>query len=286
MAKNKNRKINSASLGEDKGETEKLEDKEIKLDEPIAAQAKTESVSLDQSPLLSQGRIERDYASGNSDPDPTPSPETNNGKETEPAEPVYKIQPDAPFDAPEQSFSETPAALTTNESGEGGGDSLDLPDKASKAAANDFTDFILDAYIKLVPEITQSTSKINEKEIRKLEQSGDLNFGSYDLVKAQNKENKQKYKDKANEDAEFIKKPLRKLLQIKQVSAPPHVQLMICLVIILIGQVMLVREIKRENQDLLDKITGGRINRPANAASQEPAQQQEEKETSAEVLIV
>lgn len=157
--------------------------------------------------------------------------------------PPPKLPPLGP-DAPEQAFNPNQNA----------DQNIVVPDNVSRQAAGELAETIMSMYERLAPELAHEYSKLNTKEIKKLEAAGDLMAGSHDDVVSQNRENKRELEKRAHDDATLIKKPLRKLLEVKNINAPPHIELLIILVFVALTYFMMVRGIKKSNDDLLNKL--------------------------------
>lgn len=301
--KKKDKQPELESNTEDNSVIKETESKDVNIDKEIKPDGLNKShlsdkspsnMTLDQSPLLSNGIIERGYST-NLTPDAgatTPQTEVgqttsdevkpgNNGKDSTASNDIFAPQqtPFVPDNVPEQRFT-VPQSNIGGAGGKNGGgnntdifgdsqssqsnpfgsdsglnEALEIPDKAAKQASDDFADFLLQAYKRIVPDVAHNLSKINEKEIRKLENDGDLQHGALDDVKLANKYNRELLTNQAKEDANFIKKPLTKLLAIKQIDAPPHIQLLIAVVIVMVGYFFLVKTLKSQNEELIEKLT-------------------------------
>jgi len=220
--------------------------------EPISSPKSSSTIpSLEDSPLFDAGRVVKSYSEINVDL----------GQETQsnqgPGGESYQYeQTSAPVDKLfENSKAGNPPIVQEPSSGGGEqAETLDLPDQASKEASHDLADFMLDAYDRFVPEVGHAFSKVNEKEIKKLEESGDLSLGAYDEVSNHNKTNKKLLEEKAKADSKYLKKHLRNVLVVKQISASPEALLVIAIIIVIIGQAILISSIRKENSDMMDRL--------------------------------
>ncbi len=164
------------------------------------------------------------------------------------APPLQPQMPQMPVDVPEQKFTEgTPGMVDTNP----------LVDQAAIQAASDMVDTIMEMYKRGVPEITHDKIKIKSKdikEIKSLENKGEVLVGVSEEFIILNKENKKRLEERAASDAILMKKPLKKWLGTKNIPIPPYVEFIVVLVFIGITYFFLVREMKSSNDALLEKI--------------------------------
>ncbi len=208
-----------------------------------------------KSPLLSEPVDIKEHALGNGPSVSTTPPVTPGGFSVGSGffnpPPVTPIAPPPPLDAPEQNFNQKPPLS-------GGGqltsENIPIPDNISKQGASDLADTIMDLYKRVLPEVAHTYTKINTKEIKKLEQSGDLLPGAHADVVEENKNNKALLTERAKEDAALIKKPLKKLLEVKNINAPPHIELIIILIFVAVTYFLMVKDMKRESNALLEKL--------------------------------
>jgi hypothetical protein len=242
--------------------------KDIKIDEiemdEIPKGNLTKPPSLNESPLLDAGRIEMEYTSGDPTantppaPEPTPQPQAQHGTGTDPdpQEPTYTYEDTTNPTLPEQEFFTQPqgGAPSLASAEADSSDTMNLPDEAAKEGSAHLASFIMDAYERFVPEVTHYYSRANEKEIKKLEESGDLLTGALETVRNYNKSNKLLFEEKAKSDVKYLKKHLTKVLQIRQVSASPETLLAFAVIIVVIGQAILFFKIKKESDFMLDQI--------------------------------
>ncbi len=207
-----------------------------------------------KSPLLSEPVDIKEHALGNGPSvGTTPQPSLSVGAGFFNPPPITPpIAPPPPLDAPEQNFNQKPPLSA------GGGqltsENIPIPDNISKQGASDLADTIMDLYKRVLPEVAHTYTKINTKEIKKLEQSGDLLPGAYTDVVEENKNNKALLTERAKEDAALIKKPLKKLLEVKNINAPPHIELIIILIFVAVTYFLMVKDMKRESNALLEKL--------------------------------
>lgn len=199
-------------------------------------------------------RVDQSFFSGSQKSQPTPEVK---GPELATPPPQPQIQ-NFPPDAPTQEFTIPGSGPLPSISSPGGdpvgGDNVDIPDDIARQSASELTDTLMTIYVRMVPDVSHSATKMNAKEIKKLEESGDLMAGAHEEVVSQNKENKSLLTSRAKEDAAMIKKPLKRLLEVKQISAPPHVELIIILIFVAVTYFMTVREIKKNNESLLERL--------------------------------
>ncbi len=224
------------------------------------------------SPLLSEPVEIKAHAQGigpgnpNGQPNPTPAssfevegdfwgtkpyidPKTVVKPETPAAPPVQPSNiPAMPMDVPEQKFSApTPGMVDTNP----------IIDTAAIQAASDMVDTIGEMYKRGVPEITHDKIKIKSKdikEIKSLENKGEILVGVSEEFVIINKENKKRLEERAASDVALLKKPLKKWLGTKNIPIPPYVEFIIVLIFIGITYFFLIREIKTSNEALLEGI--------------------------------
>jgi hypothetical protein len=205
------------------------------------------------SPLLSEPVEIKAHAMGNDVP-PQPAYSAPDGMKVDPdffdtppvAEQVQQKTAIPPKqDVPEQTFNPNADPNV-----------LPVPEDISKKGAQDLTDTISDLYVRFIPDITYSFAgvKINTKEIKKLEQSGDLMAGAYNEVVDANKEAKKMLQARAKDDMKLIEKPLTELLKVKNVKADPTTQLIIVGIFIAISYFFLVKELKDSRDALLTKL--------------------------------
>jgi hypothetical protein len=153
-------------------------------------------------------------------------------------------------DAPEQSFNQAA----------GGGPIVDkapIPDEIAKQGASELADTIMDLYKRAVPDFSYEFVKHKAddlNEIKKYEIDGKIMVGTVEDLRNSNKEVKKTLEERAKEDAAMIKKPLKKLLQVNNIQAPPHIELIIILLFVLVTYGMLLKGIKESNKELLSKI--------------------------------
>lgn len=165
-----------------------------------------------------------------------------------PVAPATPVMPALPVDVPEQKFSSQPA---------GGTETNPIVDAAALQAASDMVDTIMEMYKRGVPEITHDKTKIKSKdikEIKSLENKGEVLVGVSEEFIIVNKENKKRFEDRAASDAILLKKPLKKWLGTKNIPIPPYVEFIIVLIFIGITYFFLIKEIKTSNDALLEGI--------------------------------
>lgn len=133
-------------------------------------------------------------------------------------------------------------------------DMIQLPGDSVKEASNHLADFIIDAYQRFAPEGGFYFAKINTKEIKKLEDSGELQFGAYQEVVAYNKEIKAKLEETAKQDTKYIKKHLRTVLEVRNVSASPETMLALAVIAVVVGQAILIYNLKQDSKMLMNRI--------------------------------
>lgn len=244
--------------------------------------------SLDQSPLLNSGRIERPYTAGN----PTEQPPQSTPAKEQPVEQqkhpdvndtsgyTYHDEP-APQNVlnnqnlnPEVNNGNAPAPINKPSASGDETDTLDIPEQAAKQGSKDLGVFVMDAYERFVPEIGHYFSKMNAKEVKKLEESGSLLEGAYEMVKTHNKENRAKLEEQAKKDSAYIKKHLVKVLQVRQISASPEALLVMAFIFVIIGQGIMIMRMNSDNQDFMDKLMA-KVNSNRNFASPAPKKEEE-----------
>ncbi len=181
------------------------------------------------------------------DPKTVAKPEVTPGSSPT-APPIQPVIPNLPVDVPEQKFAEgTPGMTDTNP----------IVDAAALQAASDMVDTIMEMYKRGVPEITHDKTKIKSKdikEIKSLENKGEVLVGVSEEFVIINKENKKRFEERAASDATLLKKPLKKWLGTKNIPIPPYVEFIIVLVFIGVTYFFLIREIKTSNEALLESI--------------------------------
>jgi hypothetical protein len=263
MAKAKTRTVRIEKIHDaDIIDAQEVKEEDILLDdEPVSSSSgKSTQPSLDESPLLNSGRIELAHAT-NEAPDPELKPDNNppvdpasNQNPLPEEEPGYSYD-DAP--APDQVFELDDQASAPNQPPAGpssSSDTLNLPDDAAKEGSTHLANFIMDAYERFIPEVSHYYSSVNEKQIKKLEESGDLLEGALQTVKSYNKENKILLEERAKADVKYLKKHLTKVFQVRQISASPEVLLVCAMLIVVLGQFILFFKIKKESNDMMDAL--------------------------------
>lgn len=266
MARRKNKVLDS-----DSPKDEKLDDFEV-----VSDNGKYEAPSIDSSPLLSTGRIEREYTSstsgsgmGGTESNNSTSQMNTGAKRgepldksqftelNEPKEPIYKIQPDDNVPIQDDFQTRPPAVMGMDGQIKEDGDKNafqvpeDLAAKASKSTAHTITDL----YKDIMPELLHEIIKLNEKEIKKHVSKGDLMDQAYDEVKGHNRDNKERLKERADLDAKMLRKPLARFFEIKNISTSPLGELIMAVLAVAALNFFLIKNIKSENNDLLERLT-------------------------------
>lgn len=222
-----------------------------------------------KSPLLSEPVDIKEHAMGNSSPSPAPTSfKVDSGFFSNPVVQQPVMTPPPPLDAPEQMFNPLAKNAMPGQSSSpsSGNETVSIPDNVARQGASDLADTIGDIYKRFVPEVGFHFSKINTKEIKKLEASGDLLPGAYNEVSEENKNNKLLLETRAKDDMALMKKPLKKLLEVNNVSAPPHLELIGVAIFVILTYFMMVKNMKSENDALLEKLYA-KINREKRGTS-------------------
>lgn len=251
---------------------------DIKPSEPSSTPPKVKSPLLSDSVEVKEHAMGVGPGSGQAQQNPNPNPQSQAGggfkvdnaffkrPQDNPAlalmdepkkEPVNISTPPPVNDAPEQVFNMSPTPPPSTAPGLQDPNVIPIPDDIARQGAADLTDTIMDMYKRLVPDGTHEFTKIPEsdiREIKKAETEGAIIAGMAEELASTNKENKQKLKDRAKEDAAMIKKPLQRMLEAKQVQAPPHIELIIVLIFVVLTYGFMIREIKSSNKNLIEKL--------------------------------
>jgi hypothetical protein len=257
----KKRKINTSSISD----AEVITEPKPVVPEPVVAPepAPVKETPKFKSPLLSEPVDIKEHAMGNPSPSPAPTSfKVDSGFFSNPVVQQPVMTPPPPLDAPEQMFNPLAKNAMPGQGGSssGGSENVSIPDNIARQGASDLADTIGDIYKRFVPEVGFHFSKINTKEIKKLEASGDLLPGAYSEVTEENKSNRILLENRAKDDMALMKKPLKKLLEVNNVSAPPHLELIGVAIFVVFTYFMMVKGMKNSNDALLEKLYA-RINR-------------------------
>lgn len=138
------------------------------------------------------------------------------------------------------------------EQSESGGN-FDMPDEEAKESAEMIAELVLDLYQNELPKLLHKTSKIPVQNIQVAEALGRVGQGTTQLIEDLNKRNKEQLKV-PNEHRKMIKKPLVKVLTARGISVSPEAGLIIALIISAMSLFMSWREIKTQNDNLINSI--------------------------------
>lgn len=238
------------------------------LEETTSSSGSSKAPSLGDSPLLRDSVIEKDYASTTAATNPTgtaaepqrqqaqpPPPQSKPKIEgTEFHEPVYAIPED---DVPSPQYKQPEMATEYPEGNtdiDTSNDTVEIPQQVSNESAKSLADTIASTYRDVIPELIFWKTSINEKEVKKLVDTGQLFDQAYQDVKEHNKSTFDKLKKRASEDARMLKKPLARLFEVKNVKASPMAELGIVLAAIVILNFVMIKEISRGNKDINEKL--------------------------------
>lgn len=247
------------------------EKEELKqLEASTSSGGESKHPGIGDSPLLKDNVIEKEYSAttsatnpaGSSQPEPKVKPQPQAQQKPKPkvegtefGEPVYAIPED---DVPGMQYKQ-PETVTEYPEGatediDTGNDNVEIPQQVSNESAKSLAGTITNTYADVIPELIFMKAKVNEKEIKKLVENGDLFEYHYDEVVGHNTSTLQKLKDRAKEDAKMLKKPLSRLFEVKNVKASPMAELGIVLAAVVILNFVMIREITRNNRHLHDRL--------------------------------
>ncbi len=184
---------------------------------------------------------------------PQPEPQVNSGNGGNiNVPPVPPTSTDGPK---EFQFDPTPQASGPVNPGDpaaqgGSGEINPIPQEISDESSKMIAEMLLEGFGMIAPEMADRYSKINEGQIRKLEQDGKIQAGLVEIAKNANKNNKNAVRV-TNEQKNLIRKPLIKVLEVQGVKASPESMLVIAVLAVCVMLFIQARSIKSENDDMV-----------------------------------
>ncbi len=254
--------------------TVSLDDIMKKVDEvPVKT---VDTSDLSQSPLNNSPTVEKDYTHqaapqaqapkpepvaqpAQSSPQPQmqqPAADPNSYFMPEPDPSAYAHMPDVPeqnISTPQGNLPQAPAGAGPQMDQQGEGS--ENIDKMMEEGADSLATTILTMYKSAVPEIEHQISKIKTRELKKEVQLGNIPVTVIEEIDTRNKENLAAFKARATEDVKMMDRPLKKLLIKKGIQAPPHIELMIVAVFVVIMNVFLIMSVKKDNESMMNRIS-------------------------------
>lgn len=133
---------------------------------------------------------------------------------------------------------------------------VNMESEMTEESTNMLADMFIKGAAMILPEAANSYYAINENQIKKLESEGKLPNGASDQIKDINRKNRGRVKfDKEKQN--FLRKPLEQVLAVSSIKANPTTLLIIAVCFILGMMAIESYRIKRENDDLVQKMIEG-----------------------------
>ncbi len=129
-----------------------------------------------------------------------------------------------------------------------------VPAEIKKEVSNSLADLVCDIYKDMTPEGTHHFTKLDERKVKNYQKEGLVDQFVVDQIVDANKDNKKRLKLQASKDAGMLRGPLSKVLNEKQVHTSPMGELMIVICFIILGNFLTMREIKSDNNNLMNSI--------------------------------
>ncbi|SDM68072.1 hypothetical protein SAMN05421823_11940 [Catalinimonas alkaloidigena] len=178
---------------------------------------------------------------------------------TPPAGPGKRATNNTP--PPSFEFNES-ALMDEEDEGETGGDAsglgqdpgadpvLPATPTVNATTNRQLSNFILETVGYLVPDVAYQYAKLDEEVVAQAETQGELAVGTLDEIRELNARNRRTL-EISKADKDYLRGPLEATLQSSEINAPPHVQLMIALAVIMGRMLLQARQIRKENERIL-----------------------------------
>lgn len=134
-----------------------------------------------------------------------------------------------------------------------GGGSTNVPPDIGDKAADKMAEFCMNAFCIFVPEALNKYSSIPEDHIKALVNENLVRPETLEYVKEINKNNK-KALQVPSEYRKFIEGPLEETLQMQGISAPPHIRLIIAVMVVLGLMIYNASRMRSENKELIERL--------------------------------
>lgn len=134
----------------------------------------------------------------------------------------------------------------------------DSPDEVTLQMDDDTADFSTDSILNMVEfgsvELACYYSQINEREVRELEQDGEVPPKSTEITKEANENSRNKLEETAAKKIKLLQEPLKKVLKRKNVSVSPESALVLAFLMFIFSMFMTARSIRKDNEYFLEKL--------------------------------
>lgn len=134
----------------------------------------------------------------------------------------------------------------------------DNPDEVTIQMDEDTANFSADSILNMVEfgsvELACYYAQINEREVRELEQDGEVPPKSSEITKEANENSRKKLEETAAKKIKLLQEPLKKVLKKRNVSVSPESALVLSLLMFAFAMFMTARTIRIDNEYFLEKL--------------------------------